>query len=131
VTVMELREDLRPFRRRTVVLFVFVFAALGLLHLRLADLQVVDGVEWRNLAENNRLRRLPLPGPRGWIYDRRGQVLAENIPTWEVLLFPNEADEVDATGVFLAQIGVSDIRTFHQRLAERAPHWPYGPAGGR
>jgi penicillin-binding protein 2 len=116
---MELREDLRPFRRRTVVLFVFVFAAFGLLHLRLADLQVVDGVEWRNLAENNRLRRLPLPGPRGWIYDRRGQVLAENIPTWEVLLFPNEADEVDATGVFLAKIGVSDIRTFHQRLAER------------
>ena len=116
---MELREDLRPFRRRTVVLFVFVFAALGLLHLRLADLQVVDGVEWRNLAENNRLRRLPLPGPRGWIYDRRGQVLAENIPTWEVLLFPNEADEVEATGVFLARIGVSDISIFHQRLAER------------
>jgi penicillin-binding protein 2 len=116
---MELREDLRLFRRRTVVLFVFVFAALGLLHLRLADLQVVDGVEWRNLAENNRLRRLPLPGPRGWIYDRRGKVLAENIPTWEVLLFPNEADEVDAAGVFLARIGVSDISTFHQRLAER------------
>jgi len=116
---MELREDLRPFRRRTVVLFVFVFAALGLLHLRLADLQVVDGVEWRNLAENNRLRRLPLPGPRGWIYDRRGQVLAENIPTWEVLLFPNEADEVEATGVFLARISVSDISIFHQRLAER------------
>jgi penicillin-binding protein 2 len=116
---MELRGDLRPFRRRTVVLFVLVFAVLGLLHLRLADLQVVHGIEWRNLAENNRLRRLPLPGPRGWIYDRRGQVLAENIPTWEVLLFPNEADAVDATGVFLAQIGVSDISTFHQRLAER------------
>ncbi len=116
---MELREDLRPFRRRTAALFVLAFAALGLLHLRLADLQVVHGAAWRNLAENNRLRRLPLPGPRGWIYDRRGQVLAENIPTWEVLLFPNEAEEVDATGVFLAQIGVSDISTFHQRLGER------------
>jgi penicillin-binding protein 2 len=116
---MELREDLRPFRRRSATFFILAFAALGLLHLRLVDLQVVHGAAWRNLAENNRLRRLPLPGPRGWIYDRRGQVLAENIPTWEVLLFPNEAEEVDATGVFLARIGVSDIETFHQRLAER------------
>ncbi len=116
---MELRQDLRPFRRRTVALFVLVFTALGFLHLRLADLQVVHGADWKNLAENNRLRRLPLPGPRGWIYDRRGQILAENIPTWEVLLFPNEAEEVGATGVFLAQIGVSDIGTFHHRLGER------------
>jgi penicillin-binding protein 2 len=119
VTAMELREDLQPFRRRTAGFFILAFTALGLLHLRLVDLQVIHGTAWRNLAENNRLRRLPLPGPRGWIYDRRGQVLAENIPTWEVLLFPNEAEEVDATGVFLARIGVSDIETFHQRLAER------------
>lgn len=116
---MELREDLRPFRRRTAAFFILAFVALGLLHLRLVDLQVVHGVSWRNLAENNRLRRLPLPAPRGWIYDRRGQVLAENIPTWEVLLFPNEAEEIDATGVFLARIAVSDIETFHKRLAER------------
>jgi penicillin-binding protein 2 len=116
---MELREDTGPLRRRTVVLFVIGFAVFGLLHLRLVDLQLVHGVEWRNLAENNRLRRLPLPGPRGWIYDRRGSVLAENVPSWELLLFPNEAAQIDATGVFLASIGVSDESTFHARLAER------------
>jgi penicillin-binding protein 2 len=116
---MELREDIGPLRRRTAFLFLLVFAALGLLHLRLVDLQIVHGAQWRNLAENNRLRRLPMPGPRGWIYDRRGNVLAENVPSWELLLFPDEAESLDATGLFLAQVGVTDVRTFKERIAER------------
>ena len=117
--VMELREDIGPLRRRTAFLFLLVFAALGLLHLRLADLQLVHGAEWRDLAENNRLRRLPLPGPRGWIYDRRGEVLAENVPSWELLLFPDEAENLHATGLFLARAGLTDAATFNNRIAER------------
>jgi len=116
---MELREDLGPLRRRTVFLFLLVFAALGLLHLRLVDLQLVNGAEWRDLAENNRLRRLPLPGPRGWIYDRRGEVLAENVPSWELLLFPDEAQNLNDTRLFLAQTGVTDAPTFNDRIAVR------------
>jgi penicillin-binding protein 2 len=116
---MEIREDISPLRRRTAFLFLVVFSALGLLHLRLVDLQIVHGAEWRNLAENNRLRRVPMPGPRGWIYDRRGNVLAENVPSWELLLFPDEAESLDATGLFLAQVGITDVRTFRERLAER------------
>ena len=116
---MELREDLGPLRRRTAFLFLLVFASLGLLHLRLVDLQLVHGAEWRDLAENNRLRRLPLPGPRGWIYDRRGEVLAENVPSWELLLFPDEAQNLNDTRLFLAQTGVTDAPTFNDRIAVR------------
>ncbi len=116
---MELREDIGPLRRRTAFLFLLVFATLGLLHLRLVDLQLVHGAQWRDLAENNRLRRLPLPGPRGWIYDRRGEVLAENVPSWELLLFPDEAVNLDATGLFLTRAGVTDLPTFKDRIAKR------------
>ncbi len=116
---MELREDIGPLRRRTVVIFLLVFAALGLIHLRLVHLQLVHGTQWRNLAENNRLRRLPLPGPRGWIYDRRGEVLAENLPSWELLLFPDEAVNLDQTGLFLAREGIAETTTFRELLAER------------
>jgi penicillin-binding protein 2 len=116
---MELREDLSPLRRRTAFLFLLIFASLGLLHFRLIDLQLIHGPQWRDLAENNRLRRLPLPGPRGWIYDRRGQVLAENVPSWELLLYPDEVENFDSTGLFLARVGVTDVHTFRQRIAER------------
>lgn len=116
---MELREDSAPVRRRAVALFVLVFAALGLLHVRLADLQLVHGGQWRDLAENNRLRRLPLPGPRGSIYDRRGRVLAENLPTWEVLLYPEDARSIDETALFLARQGISEASMFRKLLADR------------
>ena len=116
---MELREDLTPYRRRTVIFFACLIAALGLLYVRLIDLQLVHGAQWRDLAENNRMRRLPVPGRRGWIYDRRGRVLAENRPSWELLLFPDEARDTDRTGVMLARLGITDVRTFHDRLSER------------
>jgi penicillin-binding protein 2 len=99
--------------------FLLVVAIFGLLLLRLIDLQLVHGAEWRDLAENNRLRRLPLPGPRGWIYDRRGAVLAENVPSWELLLFPDEAQDLNETGLFLARLGVTPVQTFKERIAER------------
>jgi len=116
---MEIREDIGPFRRRTVLMFVVVFAVLGLVHLRLVHLQLVHGAEWRDLAENNRLRRLPLPGPRGWIYDRQGEVVAENVPSWELLLFPDEAVNLDETGLFLAREGITETQAFRELLAER------------
>jgi penicillin-binding protein 2 len=116
---MELREDVGPLRRRAVVMFLVVFAAFGLIHLRLIDLQLAHGASWRALAENNRLRRLPLPGPRGWIYDRRGEVIAENVPSWELLLFPDEAVNLDETGLFLARQGIIEMQTFRELLAER------------
>ncbi len=115
----ELHHDLTAFRRRTIVFFVLFFLALGLLYVRLIDLQLVHGSEWRDLAENNRLRRLPVPGRRGRIYDRRGMVLAENRPSWQVLLFPDEARDLDRTGVFLARHRITEVRKFRDRLAER------------
>ena len=76
---MEIREDLGPQKKRAALVLLAVLLALGALHLRLAQLQLVQGSTWRRLAENNRQRRIPLASPRGRIYDRRGVVLADNV----------------------------------------------------
>jgi penicillin-binding protein 2 len=116
---MEIREDLGPVRRRSVVLMLAVLLVLGALHLRVAQLQLVDGPYWRRMAENNRLRRLPLAAVRGRIYDRRGHVLADNLPTWNLLLFPDEARNLDETMLFIASLGVADAASLHLRIDER------------
>ena len=41
---------------------------------------------YRELAENNRLRKLPIKAPRGLIYDRHGRLLVENIPSYNLML---------------------------------------------
>jgi penicillin-binding protein 2 len=116
---MQIREELGPLRRRAGVLVIAVLVALGMLHLRMVQLQLVGGSHWRRMAENNRLRRLPLPSARGRIFDRRGMVLADNLPTWVLLLFPDEAANLDRTALFLARAGIADVATLRGRFEDR------------
>src|SRR5512139_3128248 len=73
---------------RILILLSVALLVLGLFVLRLWDLQVVRGSEYRNRAANNRLREEALPAPRGIIYDRNGQPLVVNAPNFEVQIIP-------------------------------------------
>jgi penicillin-binding protein 2 len=116
---MQIREEVGPLRRRAVLLLVAIFIALGLLHLRLVHLQLVNGAYWRRMSENNRLRTLPLESFRGRIYDRRGHLLATNVPSWELLFFPDETRHPDTTVLFLARMGFGRADELHQRIRDR------------
>jgi len=48
--------------------------------------QVLQNARYVLQSEENRLREVPLPAPRGIIYDRHGQVIAENLPGYTVSL---------------------------------------------
>ncbi|MBI2495598.1 MAG: penicillin-binding protein 2, partial [Candidatus Omnitrophica bacterium] len=72
------------------LLLVIVF---GLLVLRLAQLQVVQGAYYRQRADQNRLRVIPEQAPRGLIVDRRGRILASNQTVFGVALIPQELED--------------------------------------
>ncbi len=110
------RDDLTPFRKRTLALMLIIAAALGALELRFLDLQVISGKRWHRLAENNRLRRMPLPGPRGRIYDTRGRILADNRPSYRLLLYPAEAHHLAETVLFLARLGIGTAAELNARI---------------
>jgi penicillin-binding protein 2 len=117
---MQLREDIGLTRKRASLILITILVALGVLHLRLIHLQLIRGSYWRQMAENNRLRNLPLPSARGQIYDRRGRVLAQDVPAWQVLLFPDEAQDLSRTVLFLAGIGVDRAASLHQEIRSRS-----------
>ena len=64
----------------TVVVLVF-----GIFFFRLADLTLVQGSEYRAVAEGNRLRIQYILAPRGVVYDSQGEVLATNEPSFELV----------------------------------------------
>jgi penicillin-binding protein 2 len=66
--------------------------------------QVVHNDRYSLQSEENRLRQVPLPAPRGIIYDRKGQVIAENVPGYSVSLLSPSADSLAATLRRLATI---------------------------
>lgn len=55
-----------------------VIAAFLLLIIRLWQLQIVQGNEYRKSSEANRLRVITIPAPRGIIFDRNGIPLVKN-----------------------------------------------------
>lgn len=103
-----------------------VAVALGAVLLRLWVLQVVQGPRWRIAAENNRLRRLPLEAPRGMVKDVRGEVILDNRPTYQLLLFPEEMSDPVRTAAFLTRIEIAPADEVHARLekARRTSHLP-------
>ncbi len=68
----------------------FVLLTILLLSAALTRLQVLQGAERASEARTNRMRPLAVPAPRGTIYDRHGQVIAENVPAYEIQVMPDE-----------------------------------------
>lgn len=59
--------------------------------------QVLEHHTYAAASEENRLRPIPLPAPRGIIYDRRGEIIAENLPGYAVSLIAPSEDSLRAS----------------------------------
>ena len=68
---------------------------LGLLIGRLYQLQVRKHETFAADADANRLRTIELPAPRGLIFDRNGELLARNRPSYQLAIVPEELPDND------------------------------------
>jgi cell division protein FtsI/penicillin-binding protein 2 len=59
---------------RLTILQVVVAGSFILLAVGFWIFQVPEGKKFAEMAENNHMRRLPLPAPRGVLFDRDGKV---------------------------------------------------------
>ena len=66
---------------------VIVIAAL-ILWLRLWQLQIYRGDYYRRISENNRVRKIDVPAPRGILYDAWGKIILGNTATSELIVVP-------------------------------------------
>jgi penicillin-binding protein 2 len=82
----------RPSRpmHRAIVLMLLATGLLGMHVSRLVQLQLVEGKQNRERAENNRVRLVPMPSNRGHIVDRKGKLLAANNLARSIYLWPKE-----------------------------------------
>lgn len=83
------KQQSRPIHR-AIVLMLVATGLLGLHASRLVELQLVQGKQNRERAENNRVRLVPMPANRGHIVDRKGKLLAANNLARSIYLWPKE-----------------------------------------
>ena len=106
-------ENLRRIQRRLIVLRLSVVVVLAILLIRVWYIQIVKGEEYAVLSEQNRVRMVYLKPPRGLIYDRHHNLLANNIPSFNLYVVLSDVDDRQRLREDLSElIGVSvdDVR---------------------
>lgn len=83
---MKFEDSSQNLRARLRFIQAVVVLILSVLGVRLYVLQVVRGQRYAEIAENQRRRRLPIPAPRGVIFDREGRALVDSRPIYNVIL---------------------------------------------
>jgi penicillin-binding protein 2 len=80
---------------RVAILGFFAFAVFGVIFFRLWYLQVLSGDQYLAQAQNNQVRTMRIPAPRGAIVDRQGRVLVENRVSTIVQLDPERLPQAE------------------------------------
>jgi penicillin-binding protein 2 len=98
----------RMFIGRVVFFVIIGFFLFGSVIARLVQLQVFDHELFAEKSQGNRIRIEAMPPTRGLIFDRKGRVLAENLPAYQLELVPEQVKDLDNTLNRLAEIQLID-----------------------
>jgi penicillin-binding protein 2 len=83
-------------RRRGIAANIIVSVVLFALATGFFRTQVLQHAKYALQSETNRLREVPLPAPRGVIYDRNGKVIADNVIGYSVSVLAQREDTLRA-----------------------------------
>jgi len=89
--------------------------------------QIVQGAHYRELAENNRLKKMPIKAARGLIYDRNGDLLVDNVPSYNLMIDRSRTVDLDASLIYAAEIleqPAEELATVLSRYATRSVFTP-------
>jgi len=96
----------RLFVGRVILSVVIGLLLLGIVIARLVHLQIVNHELFAEKSQGNRIRIEAVPPIRGLIFDRKGRVLAENLPAYQLELIPEQVPDIDDTLQRLAALGL-------------------------
>lgn len=112
-------------RRITIAVYIIIFAFIVFLF-RLWGLQIIRGAEYKKIDEQNRIRVLDIPAPRGIIYDRHGNALVKNVPSFDITIvkedMSRDPDTLSAMGNLIG-LSVEDIK----KRVRRSSGSPFEP----
>lgn len=116
------------FEGRIKFLVFGIVICFAFLWLSFWKVQIIRGEWFTELARNNRVRKITIPAPRGHIYDRKGVILADNRPSFDVEVIiedipKNQKDEIAAKLASVLELPEERILNKIQ-ISRRVPYVP-------
>lgn len=113
--------------RRLQAVTIGVMVVFTLLLLRLWFLQFIHGPIYRTQSENNRIHLQKIPPFRGMIFDRHGNLLVDNRPSYNFYIIPEDIIDCETLLTSLnALIGI-DASLIRDRLKKAPRNYSFKP----
>lgn len=116
------QREAKLFRNRVLVMAVFMLILTSTLLYRYYDLQIVNYEEYATQSERNRVHVQPVPPTRGLIFDRNGELLADNKASFTLSVVSGDAAELNNTIELLktlVDITPQDLGKFYKAQKQR------------
>jgi len=108
---------------RFFIASVIVVGAALVLWLRVWHLQVYRGDYYRRVSENNRIRKIDIPAPRGVLFDSQGKIILGNTPSSDLIVIPQYMKDKDKTFDVLSRL-LHQPRDIYERKFKQAKSQP-------
>lgn len=126
-TFKNIRQEYKLFKRRAFAVLVGIILLTIILLGRLAYLQIFQHKLYTTLARQNQLGLVPIEPSRGLIYDRKGVLLAENKPIFNLVITPDLVHHMAETIAALSTIIKIDPEDLKQFERQRRLHHRFEP----
>lgn len=105
-------------KKRSLFAIFLVFFFFAVIVARLWFLQISSGEEYKNLADNNRVRIRSVRAPRGHILDKFGREIVTNRPSFNVVMIREDSYDIDDVLKRLSNILNEDIDNLWEQIRE-------------
>ncbi|MBT8410015.1 MAG: penicillin-binding protein 2 [Alphaproteobacteria bacterium] len=123
----DIEEASRLMNRRGFVVGGLQLAFMGMLGLRMRQMQIEEADQYRLLAEENRVNMRLLAPPRGLIFDRNGVIIADNAQNYRIIVVREDAGDVDDVIAKLQSIVELDNSELERAIREMNRRSPFVP----
>jgi len=108
-------------------MMIGVAVILSALLFRAWYLQITKGSYYKEQSENNRVRVVYIQPPRGLVFDRHGELLANNVPSFNLYLIPEDISDKNSVLNELARLIHLDRAEMEEKIQSRKDNVPYMP----
>lgn len=127
MTLSQLQDNLNYLERRFIFVILLVSTVFLIIIVQLAFLQIKMGQAYRTFADENTLKEIRLPAPRGAIRDRDGRSLASSRPAFNLAVVPQYVKSYEHLRTALAELSGIAPEQIDQVWQQRTALPPFFP----